>query len=114
MLKTIPELMQEVSPHVRCVEGAVGAAERAQNNGLLVDVRETSEHLAKPVAGAINMPRGVVEMKMLELEKDPARPIYLHCASAVRARLAAEQLQRIGYTNVTVLTCGVDTLQQCF
>ena len=51
-------------------------------------------------------------MKLMEIEKDPARPIYLHCATSARATLSAEQLTRLGYTNVSVITCDVDTIQK--
>ena len=36
---------------------------------------------------------------------DADMEIYLHCASGGRAALAAEQLQRIGYTNVKAISC---------
>ena len=71
-------------------------------------MRESAEHLSAPAIGAINIPRGVLEMKILEIVKDPERPIYLHCASSLRATLAAEQLARIGYTKVSVITCKID------
>jgi rhodanese-related sulfurtransferase len=47
-------------------------------------------------------------MKILEVEKDPQRAIYLHCASSLRATLAAEQLARMGYTNVNVISCNME------
>jgi phage shock protein E len=34
-------------------------------------------------------------MKILEIEKDPERPIYLHCASWLHTTSAAEQLARM-------------------
>ncbi|MFT5313408.1 MAG: phage shock protein E [Paraglaciecola sp.] len=111
MLKTIPELLQEAASKVRCISAALAASERAENKGLLIDVREPAEHLAKGAVGAINIPRGLVEMKLMEIEKDPQRPIYLHCATSARAILAAEQLARVGYNNVSVITCDMDTIQ---
>jgi rhodanese-related sulfurtransferase len=51
-------------------------------------------------------------MKMLELEKDAAKPIYLHCASGARAKLSAEQLIKMGYENVSVITCSLATIKQ--
>jgi rhodanese-related sulfurtransferase len=110
MLKTIPELLNEAELNVRCVTALLAANERSKNKGLLIDVREPAEHLAKPAAGAINIPRGLLEMKLMEIEKDPERPIYLHCASSARAILSAEQLARVGYTNVSVITCNMDEI----
>jgi rhodanese-related sulfurtransferase len=112
VLKTIPELLQEAAINVRCISAKVAASERSQNAGLLIDVREPAEHLAKGAEGAINVPRGLLEMKLIEIEKDPKRPIYLHCATSARAILAAEQLARVGYCNVSVITCDLNTIQQ--
>jgi phage shock protein E len=112
MLKTIPELIQEAAINIRCISASIAADEIKENDGLLIDVREPSEHLTKGAAGAINIPRGLLEMKLMEIEKDPLRAIYLHCATSARAVLSAEQLARIGYQKVSVITCNMDTIQQ--
>ncbi|MFT2090758.1 rhodanese-like domain-containing protein [Paraglaciecola sp. 2405UD69-4] len=111
MLKAIPDLISEVKQKLRCVDAKTAAAERSINGGVLIDVREPAEHLAFPAPGAINIPRGLLEMKMLELEKDASKAIYLHCATSARAALAAEQLTRVGYENVTVITCKVEDIK---
>jgi rhodanese-related sulfurtransferase len=112
MLKTIAELLHEAANNVRCINAELAAIEREENKGLLIDVRAPAEHLIKRAAGAINIPRGLVEIKLMEMEKDPQRPIYLHCATSARAILAAEQLARVGYNNVSVITCDMDTIQR--
>jgi phage shock protein E len=112
MLKTIPELLHEAKAKVRCISANIAASELQANQGLLVDVREPAEHMTKAATGAINIPRGLLEMKLMEIEKDPLRPIYLHCATSARAILSAEQLARVGYQNVSVITCDMDTIQQ--
>lgn len=114
MLLPVADLIKEVKQNIRCIDAQTAVAERAQNKGLLIDVREPSEHLAKPAYGAINIPRGLLEMKLMELEKDPSKAIYLHCASSARAALGAEQLKRVGYENVSVITCNMDEIQRCF
>ncbi len=110
MLKTLPQLLQQAKQNVKLLTAKNAAQEISQNHGLLIDVRESAEHFASPAVGAINIPRGVLEMKLLEIEKDPERPIYLHCASSLRATLAAEQLARMGYTNVNVITCRMEEI----
>lgn len=114
MLKTIQQLLEDINPRLRTVNASTAAIERESNKGWLIDVREPAEHLVSPAVGAINIPRGVIEMKMIELVQDPDYPLYLHCASSARARLAAEQLMRIGYKNVSVITCAVPTIQDVF
>ncbi|MBL4631296.1 MAG: rhodanese-like domain-containing protein [Paraglaciecola sp.] len=110
MLKPMSLLLQQATENVQLITAQKAAAQRKQNKGLLIDVRESVEHLASPAPGAINIPRGILEMKMMEIEKSPVRPIYLHCASSLRAALAAEQLARVGYTNVSVITCKMDEI----
>ena len=110
MLKTISELLHEAITNVRCVSADIAAKEIEQNKGLLIDVREPAEHQTKAAVGAINSPRGLLEMKLMEIEKDPKRPIYLHCATSARAILSAEQLARVGYCHVSVITCDLDKI----
>ncbi|KTF13220.1 rhodanese-like domain-containing protein [Pseudoalteromonas sp. H105] len=114
MLTSIPDLMKIITPNQRRIEAAQAKQELEQNHGLLIDVREPAEHTTKAAIGAINIPRGLLEMKLMEIEKDPARPIYLHCASGARATLSAEALTRVGYENVTVITCKADTICHVF
>jgi phage shock protein E len=71
MLKTLPQLLQQAKPNVQLLTAKQAAQDISQNNGLLIDVRESAEHLSAPPIGAINIPRGVLEMKKLEIVKDP-------------------------------------------
>ena len=112
MLKTLPLLLQQATQNIQPITAKKAAEDLGQNKGLLIDVRESAEHAASPPIGAINIPRGVLEIKMLEMEKDPERPIYLHCASSLRAALAAEQLTRIGYKNVSVISSRMDEVHK--
>lgn len=112
MLKTIQERVSAISVPIRKVSAAEAAQETQSNHGLIIDVREPGEVEQSPTPGTINIPRGVLEMQLLEKEKDARRPIYVHCASGVRAQLAAEQLSLMGYENVAVLTCDIPTIQK--
>ncbi|MDN3378609.1 MULTISPECIES: rhodanese-like domain-containing protein [unclassified Pseudoalteromonas] len=114
MLTSIPDLMKIITPNQRRIDAEQAKQELEQNHGLLIDVREPAEHATKAATGAINIPRGLLEMKLMEIEKDPTRAIYLHCASSARATLSAEALTRVGYENVTVITCKADTICQVF
>ena len=112
MLLTIQELGAQARSNVRCVEAATAYAECADGDGLIIDVREPGEVSQKPVPGSVNIPRGVVEMKIPEKCPDHTAKIALHCATGVRAVLAAEQLKRLGYTNVSAITCGFDEISR--
>lgn len=108
MLLTLPALIQQASQNVKRLDAVTAYAECKGNGGLVIDVREPGEVSNKAASGTINIPRGVLEMKITELCADPDKPIYLHCATGGRATLAAEQLQRMGYSNVAAISCGLD------
>jgi rhodanese-related sulfurtransferase len=114
MLTPIPDLLKIITPNQRRIDAEQAKKELEKNKGLLIDVREPAEHATKAAIGAINIPRGLLEMKLMEIEKDAARPIYLHCASGARATLSAEALNRVGYENVTVITCKAEQICQVF
>ena len=111
MLKTIPELVAEASEGIRCISAEQAFLECSSNSGHVIDVRETGEVDLHPVAGSLHIPRGVLEMKMLELSQDPQTPIYIHCASGVRARLAAAQLRNMGFTQVAAISCNIEQVK---
>ena len=110
MLTTIPELITSARAELRCLEAALAVAECAERGGVIIDVREAAEVQQKAAPQSVHIPRGVLEMKVLEQIKEAQLPIYLHCASGARAVLAAEQLQRVGYEQVTVITCPIDKI----
>ena len=107
MLKSLPEIVAEISPNVNLLDAKTALHQCQQNNGKIVDVREPAEVDQHPVKHSVNIPRGILEVKIGSLCPNANDAIYIHCASGGRAVLASEQLQRMGYTNVTAITCKV-------
>ena len=114
MLKSLQALIVETTAGVRCIDSAVARAEMKANQGVLIDVREPGEADHKSVSASRNIPRGVLEMKITDYCPDAATRIYIHCATGDRARLAAEQLGRMGYENVSAISCGLDAVCEAF
>ena len=114
MLKTLPELIKEASAALRIVDAQTARAELKENQGVLVDVREPAEVNARANTTALNVPRGLLEIKMPEKFPAADHPIYLHCATGGRARLGAEQLERLGYQRVTAISCGIEIVCEVF
>ena len=112
MLIDVKTRLENIDVNIRTVSAKEAAEEIKTNQGLLVDVREPAEVAENHVDASLHIPRGVIEMKMLEMVKDAAKPIYLHCASGARAKLSAEQLIKMGYENVSVITCSLATIKQ--
>ena len=112
MLKTVPELVAEARAQLRCLDANSAMEELKANGGTIVDVREPVEVSNLTVPHSINIPRGVLEMKVADVIPDAEHPIYVHCATGGRASLAAEQLVRMGYRNVTAVTCPIDAVKE--
>ena len=73
---------------------------------LLVDVRESDEHAAGKLPGAVSVPRGFLELRIEEKAPDRGVPIVLYCAGGVRSALAAKTLLDMGYTDVSSMAGG--------
>lgn len=74
---------------------------------LLVDVREESEFAKDHLPGAVHMGKGVIERDVEHQVPDPATPMILYCGGGFRSALAADNLQKMGYTNVISMDGGI-------
>jgi rhodanese-related sulfurtransferase len=74
---------------------------------LLVDVREESEFTKDHLPGAIHLGKGVIERDVEERVPDMKTPMILYCGGGFRSALAADNLQKMGYTNVISMDGGV-------
>ena len=108
MLTPIPELVAQIKKNIQFASANDAQSVLAKGEAVLIDVREPSEFAQRSAHGAINIPRGLIEMKMAQLYPDPNQRIFVHCATGARACFAAEQLNRIGYRNVVAITCPLD------
>jgi rhodanese-related sulfurtransferase len=74
---------------------------------LLVDVREESEWQNDHLPGAIHMSKGVIERDVEKKVPDLNAEMILYCGGGFRSALAADNLQKMGYTNVISMDGGV-------
>ncbi len=72
----------------------------------LVDVREDTEWAAGHVAGAVHIGKGVIERDIEDRIPDKNAEIVLYCGGGFRSVLAADALQKMGYTNVASMAGG--------
>jgi rhodanese-related sulfurtransferase len=73
----------------------------------LVDVREESEWAKDHVTGAIHLGKGVIERDIEQRLPDTAAQIVLYCGGGYRSALAADNLQKMGYSNVYSMDGGI-------
>ncbi len=74
---------------------------------LLVDVREESEYAKDHLPGAIHLGKGIIERDVEERVPDLSTPLVLYCGGGFRSALAADNLQKMGYTNVLSIDGGI-------
>ncbi|MDO9453943.1 MAG: rhodanese-like domain-containing protein [Stagnimonas sp.] len=72
----------------------------------LIDTREESEFAAGHVQGATWMGKGVIERDIETAVPDKSTPLYLYCGGGFRSALAADALQKMGYTEVVSVDGG--------
>ncbi len=82
------------------------ARERVAAGARLVDVREDSEWERGRAEGAEHLGRGVIERDVETLHPDKGEELILYCGGGYRSALAADNLRRMGYTNVFSLAGG--------
>jgi rhodanese-related sulfurtransferase len=72
-----------------------------------VDVREDHEFAVDHARGARHIGRGVLERDVETLLPDKDAPIVLYCGGGFRSALAADNLQKMGYTQVVSMDGGM-------
>jgi rhodanese-related sulfurtransferase len=82
------------------------ALERMRAGAKLLDVREDNEWERGHAAGAEHMGRGIIERDIETAVPDHDAELILYCGGGYRSALAADNLQRMGYTNVHSLAGG--------
>ena len=74
---------------------------------LLVDVREESEFAKDHLPGAIHLGKGVIERDIETRVPELNTELVLYCGGGFRSALAADNLQKMGYTNVISMDGGI-------
>src|SRR5438552_4964102 len=102
------KLVEEAKKHVKelTVDQVKAKLDRGEKFHL-VDVREESEWAKDHLPGAIHLGKGVIERDVEQKIPDTAAPVVLYCGGGFRSALAADNLQKMGYTNVISMDGGV-------
>ena len=88
------------------VEEVKRRLDRGDRKFILVDVREESEWAAGHIPGAIHLGKGVIERDVEQKVPDTSQELVLYCGGGYRSALAADNLQKMGYTNVLSMDGG--------
>jgi len=72
----------------------------------LIDVREDKEWDAAHASGAIHLGKGIIERDIERTVPDKGTKLFLYCGGGFRSALAADSIQKMGYSNVISLDGG--------
>jgi rhodanese-related sulfurtransferase len=75
-------------------------------NLVLIDVREDNEWAAGHAAGAIHLGKGIIERDIETEIPDKSATLVLYCGGGYRSALAADALQKMGYSSAISLDGG--------
>lgn len=92
--------IEEISPE------QVKEKQDSGDDFVLLDVREQDEWEMSRIAGASYLGKGVIERDVEEDYPDTDEDIVLYCGGGYRSALAADNLTKMGYTNVKSLEGG--------
>jgi rhodanese-related sulfurtransferase len=72
----------------------------------LIDVREDNEWARGHLPGAVHLGKGIIDRDIEEAFPDKDAALVLYCGGGFRSALAADNLQKMGYTNVISMDGG--------
>ena len=102
------KLVDEAKQRVRRTSVDEVKARLERGDGfVLIDVREESEFAADHLPGAVHLGRGILERDIEGKYPDLQTPMILYCGGGFRSALAADNLQKMGYTDVLSMDGGI-------
>jgi len=99
------EIVNDAKSRIREVT-ADETQERIKDGAILIDVREDNEYDAAHAKGARHLGRGVIERDIIGEVPNKDAELILYCGGGYRSALAADNLQKMGYTNVWSMAGG--------
>ena len=102
------KLVEEVKKHVKeCTVAEVKAKLDRGERFHFIDVREDNEFATDHAKGAVHLGRGILERDIETVIPDKHAEIVLYCGGGFRSALAADNLRKMGYTDVSSMDGGI-------
>lgn len=108
-MKTAHDLVAAARSRIKEIDPDVASAALSVAD-VVIDVREADEYAAGHIAGAINIPRGLLEFRLSSMPELDSRAlrVVLYCKTSGRAALAAVAMADMGYLDVHSIAGGYD------
>lgn len=101
------KLVADIMPRIKEIQASDVQAKLSNKDFILIDVREKDEWDADHIPGAIHIGKGVIERDIAKNVSDKNQKLILYCGGGYRSALAADNLQKMGYTNVLSMNGGI-------
>ncbi len=102
------KIVAEVKPRIKEVTiDDVLSWQAAKEDFIFMDVREDHEWQAGRAQGSIHLGRGILERDIEKVVEDKGKKVVLYCGGGYRSALAADNMQKMGYTNVLSMAGGI-------
>ena len=106
-LPEFKQLVDEAKSQIREIgPSELKQMQQAGEDFTLIDVREREEQEKGTIPGAVNMPRGILEVNIDQITTDKDRKLVLYCGGGSRSALAALNLKKMGFHDVISLAGG--------
>lgn len=104
--KTYHDLVREAKTRVAEVTAQDTVRILGEHPGtVIVDCREPNESSLGTIAGAVVIPRGILESN-IERVASRDQKVIIYCAGGNRSALAADTLREMGYNDVATMAGG--------
>ncbi|NVK43575.1 MAG: MBL fold metallo-hydrolase [Oceanospirillaceae bacterium] len=112
--KSVAQLLSEAAERVPFVSLQELNTRVAQPSDdlIVLDVRERDAYEAAHVPGAINLPRGQLELRVNQVLPDPTKRIVTICQLGKISTLAAATLRELGFLRASALDGGMAAWQE--
>lgn len=102
------KLVAEIKPRIREISiDEVLKKQASKQHFRFVDVREDHEWTEGHAVGAEHIGRGILERDIEKHIPDYNEEIVLYCGGGYRSAMAADNIQKMGYTNVFSMAGGM-------
>jgi phage shock protein E len=99
------QLADDAKTRIREVS-AKQASDEQSKGAVLIDVRENDEFAAGHAKNAVHLSKGLIELHIEDAVPNTSTPIICYCGGGSRSALAADNLKKMGYTNVASMAGG--------
>ena len=103
--KEFERLFADIKPNIKEISVAE-TIEKLKTGTPLIDVREDNEWNEAHAKGAMHIGRGIIERDIIGKFPDKNQELILYCGGGYRSALAADNLQKMGYTNILSMAGG--------